>query len=128
MLDDSKVVSALQQLDLRIMKLDCGTEAIFQRFNRPVAEITLDKIVTGLKKLDDFVIQTMLAGGESGNFVPESMSRWQQLIGELKPEYVQLYSLENPPADSSLEEIPKEKLREIAAEAQSKTAIKVGVY
>lgn len=128
MLDDPKVVSALHKLDVRIMKLDCGTEEIFQRFNRPVAEVTLDKIVSGLKKLDQFVIQTMLGGGESGNFVPESISRWQELIGELKPEYVQLYSLENPPADSSLEEIPKEKLRGIAEETESKARIKVEVY
>lgn len=128
MLDDPKVVSALQQLDLRIMKLDCGTEEVFQRFNRPVAEITLDKIFSELKKLDHLVIQTMLGGGESGNYVPESISRWQELIGELKPEYVQLYSLENPPADSSLEEIPKEKLREIAQETESKAGIRVEVY
>jgi wyosine [tRNA(Phe)-imidazoG37] synthetase (radical SAM superfamily) len=128
MLDDPKVVSALQKLDVRIMKLDCGTEEIFQRFNRPVAEITLDKIRSGLKELDDFVIQTLLAGGENGNLVPESISRWQELIRALKPEYVQLYSLENPPADSSLEEIPKEKLREIAAETESKTGIRVEVY
>jgi wyosine [tRNA(Phe)-imidazoG37] synthetase (radical SAM superfamily) len=127
-LDDPKVVSALQKVDVRIMKLDCGTEEIFQRFNRPVAEITLEKIVYGLKGLDDFVIQTLVAGGENGNFVPESISRWQELIGELKPEYVQLYSLENPPADSSLEEIPKEKLREIAAETEHRTGIEVEVY
>jgi wyosine [tRNA(Phe)-imidazoG37] synthetase (radical SAM superfamily) len=128
MLDDPKVLSALGLLDLRIMKLDCGTEKVFQRFNRPVGGITLDKIVSGLKGLDDFVIQTLLAGGENGNLVPESISRWQELVGELKPEYVQLYSLENPPADSSLEEIPKEKLRGIAGKTESKTGIKVEVY
>lgn len=128
MLDEPKVISALRRLDLRIMKLDCGTEEVFHRFNRPVPEVTLAGIVSGLKKLDDLVIQTLVAGGENGNLVAKSISRWQELIGELKPRHVQLYSLENPPADSSLEEIPREKLQEIAEETERKSGVKVEVY
>jgi len=124
MLDEPKVISALRRLDLRIMKLDCGTEEIFRRFNRPVVEVTLDRIVSGLKKLDDLVIQTLVAGGENGNLVAKSISRWQELIGGLKPRHVQLYSLENPPADSSLEEIPREKLPSRSYSQQTKGLVR----
>jgi wyosine [tRNA(Phe)-imidazoG37] synthetase (radical SAM superfamily) len=128
MLDEPKVLEALKRLDLRIMKLDCGTEEVFQRYNRPVPEVTLEGIVSGLKKLKNFVIQTLLAGGENGNLVPESIEGWRDFIRQLKPKYVQLYSLENPPADSSLEEIPKEKLEKIASETEWKTGVRVEVY
>jgi hypothetical protein len=40
-LADANVRTALDLLDLRIMKLDAGTEAMFRRYSRPLEPLTL---------------------------------------------------------------------------------------
>jgi wyosine [tRNA(Phe)-imidazoG37] synthetase (radical SAM superfamily) len=128
MLHKKEVLSALGKIDLRIMKLDCGNPQTFLRFNRPHASIDYGEIVANLKEMNGIVIQAMLGNRELGNAKDEQVMDWTNRIAEIKPDSVQLYSLENPPAEDSLVCVSMEKLEQIAKSTEAKTGVKVEIY
>ena len=109
------------------MKFDCGIENTFKRFNRPYKEISFQRIFKNLKNLNNIVIQTMLADGKRGNFSSEDVDAWKEKIAEINPVYVQLYSLDRDPADSSLKKVEKEKLVKIKDDLDKKYNIEVEI-
>jgi wyosine [tRNA(Phe)-imidazoG37] synthetase (radical SAM superfamily) len=128
MLGEERVRLALMKLDLRIMKLDCGNEAVFQRFNRPSEGIIFGRIVEHLKALPDIVIQTLLAGGPNGNASPQDVEDWKTRIGEICPLHVQLYTCDREPADPSLEKVPKETLLSIKEDVEKRFDVRVDIF
>ena len=93
---------ALSRLDHRIMKLDCGDEGTFTRFNRPAKGLTLDEIEEGLHSLENITIQSLFAGGNSGNLNQGNLDAWKDRIKKIGPKNVQIYSLDRGVPDSSL--------------------------
>ncbi len=91
---DAVVRDALRRLDVRIMKLDAGTPATFERYNRPVEEASLDAIVEALRCLGSVTIQSLFAGGPAGNASPAEVGAWVERVGEVAPLEVQLYTLD----------------------------------
>ncbi len=97
----NKVIrEALQRLDKRFMKLDCGNEETFRRYNQPLPNIHLDEIVDGLKQIDDVTIQALFSGGGGGNYTDDNIDDWVTIIKEINPTSVQIYTLDRsyPPA------------------------------
>ena len=123
-----KVRRALAKLDVRIMKLDAGTDASLERVNRPAQGISLDSIVEGLRQLGQVTLQSFFAHGEVSNAEDDDVQNWLARIREIKPVYVQVYSIENPPAMSTLVGVPAERLREIAEQVKGLTGIEAGAY
>lgn len=121
MLNKTEVVSALKKADMRILKLDAGTEQMFQKINQPMARRSLRWIVEHLKYFNnDLIIQTLFVRGNcNGKFVDntteEEVNAWLALIKEINPKKVMIYSIDRIPAQQGLEKIPLEKLNEIAA-------------
>jgi len=128
MLDKSEIINTLDKLDLRIMKFDCGNENTFTKYNRPCKEIFFEQIFNHLKDLNNIVIQTLLAGGERGNFTEKNVKDWQEKIAQINPLYVQLYSLHREPSDSSLKSVLKEELLEIKNNLEEEYKIRVEIY
>ncbi|MGB2697130.1 MAG: radical SAM protein [Candidatus Zixiibacteriota bacterium] len=128
MLHKKEVLRALGKIDLRIMKLDCGDPQTFLRFNQPHRSIDYNEIVRNLKEMNGIVIQTMLVNGEWGNAKDEQVINWMNRVTEIKPDSIQLYSLENPPAEQSLSDVGMEKLELIAKRTEEKTGVKVETY
>lgn len=91
-----EVVDALCELDRISVKLDAGSEEIFQRMNRPVAGITLQTIVDGIQRLKkrftgELEIQTMFSSvnlGDLDNYIP--------LLNAIEPDLVQLNTPTRP--------------------------------
>jgi len=127
-LHKKKVIHALKKVDLSVLKLDCGNEEAFKKVNRPCSLVKFDQMVENLKNVKDVVIQTMLVDGKNGNLKQKDTDDWIEKIGMMKPRSVQLYSLENPPADESLGSVEKNKLELIAKQAEEKTGVEVKVY
>ena len=90
---DPTVRSALSRLDVRIMKLDAGTEATFRRFNRPLGGISLAQVLEGLRALGGGTIQTLLAEGPDGNTSAEELHAWVSAVLSVRPVAVQIYTL-----------------------------------
>jgi len=90
---DPRVRAALARLDVRIMKLDAGTEGTFRRFNRPLGDVTLAAVLDGLRALGGVTIQALFAGGPDGNADPEEIRAWVDAVVSVKPAAVQIYTL-----------------------------------
>jgi wyosine [tRNA(Phe)-imidazoG37] synthetase (radical SAM superfamily) len=119
---------ALGNLDVRIMKLDAGTQEVFERINRPAPGIVLDAIVDGLKRLDDVTLQSMFVQGGVTNAADEDIDAWFERVAEIEPVFVQVYSLENAPAMSTLEGVPREKLEAIVERLKTSLGIDARAY
>jgi wyosine [tRNA(Phe)-imidazoG37] synthetase (radical SAM superfamily) len=119
---------ALAELDVRIMKLDAGTQEVFEKMNRPAPGIRLDAIVEGLKALEDVTLQSMFVQGEVTNAADADIDAWFERVAEIKPVFVQVYSLENAPAMSTLEGVPREKLKTIVERLKSSLGIDAAPY
>lgn len=84
----------IKELDYVFMKLDAGNEKTFKKFNR-ARNTTLENVVGEIRRANvkRKIIQTMLCGGEDGNFDNENIIDYVQKLGEIKPDEVHLYSV-----------------------------------
>jgi wyosine [tRNA(Phe)-imidazoG37] synthetase (radical SAM superfamily) len=106
---------ALALLDVRIMKLDAGTDEVFQRYCRPQIPVTLDAIVAALAKLPNVTVQALFAGGSGGNAEPAHVATWIGKVVAIRPVGVQLYTLDRDWPSRELAPLDSGALHAIAA-------------
>jgi wyosine [tRNA(Phe)-imidazoG37] synthetase (radical SAM superfamily) len=111
--NDPLIREALALLDVRIMKLDAGTEEMFAHYNRPAKGITLEDTVAGLAVLKNVTIQSLFTKGGEGNFTPEHLNAWVEQIKKISPLFVQLYTLDRESPTTSLIPVDKSELLHI---------------
>ncbi len=97
---------SLEKLDLKIMKLDCGSPRIFQRYNKPCPGVDLESITQGLEKLSEITIQALFTAGETGNLEKENIDEWLVRLLRIRPRTVQLYTLDRSYPDKKLKHAP----------------------
>jgi wyosine [tRNA(Phe)-imidazoG37] synthetase (radical SAM superfamily) len=102
LVSENEIRKSLEKLDLRIMKLDCGNPALFQRYNQPCSGVDLEGITRGLEKLSAITIQTLFTAGESGNLQRANIDEWLARLQRIKPRFVQLYTLDRSYPDKRL--------------------------
>jgi wyosine [tRNA(Phe)-imidazoG37] synthetase (radical SAM superfamily) len=91
-----EVVDTLCQLDRVSVKLDAGSEELFQRINRPVAGVTLQSVVDGIHTLKarfpgELEIQTMFSAVNL-----DDLDSYIELINNLRPDLLQLNTPTRP--------------------------------
>lgn len=91
---DPAVRAALQRLDEPIMKLDAGTDAALRRYNRPLAALGVQDIVSGLRELPRVTIQSLFCNGLEGNLDDENVTAWLDAVQSIRPVMVQIYTLD----------------------------------
>lgn len=122
-LDKPQVREALSLIDHNVLKLDAGSEKMFQAINRPNSPVTLAKIVDGLQKFEgNVIIQTLFIRGTiRGQFIDntteEEIELWLRHLAKIKPSLVMLYSLSR--------EAPEEGLIKVSADDLEKIAFRV---
>ena len=103
--------AALMRLDARMMKLDPGP---MERVN--AARYDVERLVTHYWALKPYTIQAMVTKGRDWDgSSDEAVAAWLPWLLEADPDGVQLYSLDRPPADQSLQNVPRERLEQMAA-------------
>ncbi|MGB2770187.1 MAG: radical SAM protein [Candidatus Zixiibacteriota bacterium] len=127
-LDDERVMSGLRKLDVRIMKLDAGSEETFRKLNRPSKGIRFQDVVENLKGLSDIITQSVFVQGRVDNTEEGEVERWIERINFIKPREVQIYSIDRPSADQGLTLVSKDSLSQIARDAQRVCGIPVKVF
>lgn len=120
-----RVRKALAKLDFRIMKLDTGDLETFRKINRPCRGVDYGTILNGLKSLEKVTLQTMFVDGTTQNTGDREVREWIKVVGEIQPMKAQIYSLHRPPAETSLREVPADRLRGIAARTGKATGVTV---
>jgi wyosine [tRNA(Phe)-imidazoG37] synthetase (radical SAM superfamily) len=127
-LTDDSVLRGLSRLDVRIMKLDAGTDEVLKRINRPAEGFKVDGVVEGLKRLSEVTMQSVFVAGAVTNAGDEDVAAWIERVTEVGPREMQIYSLENAPAMSALRGVPRDRLAEIALKVTKRVGIEPGVY
>ena len=91
-----EVIEALCLLDKVSVKIDAGSENIFQRMNRPVAGITLQLVLDGIENLKkhfsgELEVQTMFSSVNISD-----LDNYIELLNSIKPDLVQLNTPTRP--------------------------------
>lgn len=122
------VRDALEVLDLKVMKLDAGSEEIIRRLNGPTPPFYLGEIVTGLKRLRDVILQSLFVQGRIANADPDSVESWLEKVAEIQPNLVQVYTLDRVPAERRIWKVNLATLQWIAGQVRWRTGVPVEVY
>jgi len=115
-----KVKEALLKLDNNVLKLDAGSQEMFERINRPASPVKLASIVEQLAGFEgNLTIQTLFIRGtvkglEIDNTSDEEISLWIAHLMKIKPKLVMLYSTERDTPETGLEKIEAPELHRIA--------------
>ena len=122
------VRAVLEQLDLKIMKFDAGSEAIFRQLNHPAAPVYMGEIVAGLKELKNCLLQSLFVQGRVTNADPDSVDIWIEKVREIQPLGVQIYTLDREPADKKIERVSLTTLQWIANQARWSAGVPAEVF
>jgi len=112
-----EVRERLLSADLIIPSLDAGDAAVFQRINRPHPSVTFDRLVRGLKALreeftGEYLLEVFIQSGL--NDTREEVEKIARLAREIRPDRVQLNTLDRPPAEPEVEGVSAERLAALA--------------
>ncbi|MFO8129589.1 MAG: radical SAM protein [Bacteroidales bacterium] len=124
-IDNEKVFNALQKVDKNILKLDAGTEEIFQQINRPRANLSLEKIVHYLKKFNGHLIiqslflEGVINGEQVSNTSDKEIYAWINLLKEINPLYVMIYPVDRGTAAQDIRKLSFGELNRIAGKVES---------
>ncbi|MBI1853874.1 MAG: radical SAM protein [Planctomycetes bacterium] len=132
-LENREVFEALKRVDERQLKLDAGTEKTFRLIDAPLGAFTLVDLVRGLKRFGgDLVIQTILTRGTVkgqpvDNTTPDEVAAYVQLLREVRPSRVALYSLDREAPEPGLVKLTRGEMERVA-EAVRAIGIPADVY
>ena len=116
---------ALLRVDNNILKLDSAFDETVQLVNKPQGAYTVARTVELLKAFDgNLILQTMFLRGEYlgkrvDNTTEEEVAAWLQLVEQIRPKQVMVYSLDRDTPCQTLEKVEKEELRVIAARVEA---------
>lgn len=93
---DPNVIDALCLLDKVSVKIDAGSEAIFNRINRPVKGVSLQSVVDGIDNLKrnfngELEVQSMFCNATIGD-----LDNYIALLNKIQPDRVQLNTPSRP--------------------------------
>lgn len=127
-LDRSGVVEGLNLLDERHVKIDAGTEQVFQAVNAPRSRATLPAVLRNVGRLRDFTAQAMFVRGCIDNSTPAAVRAWIRALRVVRPRAVHLYTIDRRPADPELRPVSRRRLEAIAAMVTGRTGIPAQVH
>lgn len=130
LLTDKQVKKEIKKLDLIVPSLDSVIEKNFQKINRPHEDIKLDEIIDGLiefrKEFDGkMYLEVFIVPGINDTL--EEFKKLNKIIEKIKPDRVQLNTLDRPGTVDWIEPASEETLKK-AAEIIGKKAEIIGLY
>ncbi len=109
-LDHPTIRAAVRRIDVKMLKLDCGDEQTFRRYNRSTTRESYEALVHQMKGLDNVIVQSLFTGGAHGNSDPAAVRAWVDRVGELSPALVHVYSLDRTCDDPTLLKLSRQEL------------------
>ena len=115
MIGRKPVADALMKVDNPILKIDASSDELIEKINKPVGAYRLSEVVEALKGFDgQFVLQTMfLRSPEFDTAAPEALAAWMDIVRELKPREVMVYTIDRETPDKSLAKYTVEEMGEM---------------
>ena len=108
-----EVAAALKRVDNPILKIDAPTDELISKINHPAPGYSLERVIEGLCGFDgDFVLQTMfLRSPDFDSSSPEVLDGWMNIVRELKPRKIMVYTIDRPTPASGLEKFTVAEMR-----------------
>ena len=108
-----KVFEALRKVDNPILKLDAPTDELVKKINQPHGKYHVADVVSALKKFEgDFILQTMfLRSKDFDSSSPEVLYGWMDIVRELKPREIMVYTLDREAPAEGLEKFTEEEMK-----------------
>lgn len=99
-----EVAEALMRVDNPILKIDASSDELIRKINKPVGSYRLSEVVEALKGFNGcFVLQTMfLRSPDFDTVSSEALSGWMDIVRELKPREIMVYTIDRETPDKSL--------------------------
>ena len=117
---------ALLRVDNPILKLDSAFDETVRRMNNPQNNnYSVRDVVDGMKSFDgQMILQTMFLRGTCeeeaiDNTVEREVAAWLELVAEIRPRQVMVYSLDRDTPCPTLEKVSREELQQIAARVEA---------
>lgn len=113
------VFEALLMVDKRILKVDSPFSETIYKINQPTTPFTLSDTINYLKRFHgDFVLQTLfLRGLHHGSIIdnttPLELHAWLDLLLEIKPKEVMIYTIDRKTPAKELVKVPLSELESI---------------
>ncbi|MBN1327457.1 MAG: radical SAM protein [Candidatus Cloacimonetes bacterium] len=114
---DSQVREDVLRADVLLPSLDAVSKMTFLKLNRPDKELKIDQIIQGLIELrKEFTGKIYL----EIFFVPQmndtesELAKLKEIAGKIKPELIQLNTLDRPGTESRVKPLSRKRLEEIA--------------
>ena len=131
-LDKRRIKEGIKRFDRSIIKLDAGDEETFQRINRPVLNISLEKIVKNLIGIENIEITTIIIDNAYGNYESVMSNSYIEKINMIKPRLIWVGDADcTIPTDGmfyKLIRVPYKRLIELADFISQNTGIEVNVF
>jgi len=133
MIGDQRVFNALLKLDNNILKLDAGSNRIFELINNPVHRLSFLQLIENLMKFrGELIIQSMFLRGvykdqAVDNTTPAEVSEWIGQLVKIRPKMVMIYPIARATPVHDLQKIPLFELNAIASKVRE-AGLKVQVY
>jgi wyosine [tRNA(Phe)-imidazoG37] synthetase (radical SAM superfamily) len=120
MIQNKKVFRALNKIDNNILKLDSAFDDTVKLINNPPKNFSIKKLVENLKIFNgNLTIQTMFLTGTYqekivDNTTDVEVTGWLELIKEINPKGVMVYTIDRDTPSPGLKKVSPEKLNQIA--------------
>lgn len=120
-LGKKEVREALYKIDNPILKIDSPLEHLVEAINIPNEAYSLKEAIENIKLFNhNFILQTMfLKGVENGVEIDctckEHVEAWQNLVRELAPREVMMYTIDRETPAKNLQKVTVEEMEAIAA-------------
>lgn len=110
-----EVFKALRKVDNPIMKIDAPTSELAARINNPAPDYDPLKVADALRGFGgDFVLQTMfLKSSDFDSSSPEVLDGWMQIVRDLRPREIMVYTIARPTPQQGLEKFSEEQMRQL---------------
>lgn len=119
---DPKVHAALLKVDNNILKIDGAFDQTIHLIDQPTDKnYSVRQVVDGMKSFQgQLIVQTMFVRGMHDgkvidNTTPEEVNAWCDLMREIKPHQIMVYSLDRPTPEPNLVKVSKEEMAQFVA-------------
>lgn len=125
MINRESVREALKKVDNNILKLDSAFDETVRLIDGPAGNYSVAETVRNMKLFEGkLIIQTMFLRGEFNgqtvdNTTEKEVSAWLKLVKEIAPEQVMIYTIDRDTPVRTLEKVPVEDLKRIAARIET---------
>ena len=108
------IFETVASFDLKSIKFDAGRDWL----DRPLVEHNLQDLLRVWRKIENLTLQSFFCSGHFDNTQSEDVEPWLERLAEIRPNRLQLYTLDRVPPVSTMSKASAEVLNAIAERAR----------